>query len=343
MSQRFNFYDIYGYLIPGLTFVTLLWLPFGIINPALVNPSLTAAAALVVVGYIVGQAIVALSGGLMVGKVLRTKDGTSEQPSVVLLNRSDTQIERSLKELIACNVRKRFRLDVRIDEDLSDDPQIRDDRQAAFFLCRVIVNKLTGYAEQFQGLYSMSSGLTIVFALGFFYLIGWVAAYYLRSPIGISVAYPIAWVLLIATVVLAARVALASTARRPNIGAPNSRPQPEEPKSRARSNDVDAAATPSRRAQKGKPRLRSLQTRTAGIASLLFGLLLTCCAYLLGTRIAIPCDRVAAFPAIAALCLAASFRFYSQYRHFATEFAKAVWKYFPAAADTSAIGTPSTD
>lgn len=32
MIERFNFYDIYGYLLPGATLVGLLWLPFGIIT-----------------------------------------------------------------------------------------------------------------------------------------------------------------------------------------------------------------------------------------------------------------------------------------------------------------------
>jgi len=28
--SKFNFYDIYGYLVPGLVLLTLLWLPYGL-------------------------------------------------------------------------------------------------------------------------------------------------------------------------------------------------------------------------------------------------------------------------------------------------------------------------
>ena len=32
MINKFNFYDIYGYLLPGLVLLTLLWLPYGLIT-----------------------------------------------------------------------------------------------------------------------------------------------------------------------------------------------------------------------------------------------------------------------------------------------------------------------
>ena len=31
MVEKFNFYDIYGYLLPGLVLIGLFWLPFGLI------------------------------------------------------------------------------------------------------------------------------------------------------------------------------------------------------------------------------------------------------------------------------------------------------------------------
>lgn len=31
MIQRFNFYDIYGYLVPGVVLLTAFWLPFGLV------------------------------------------------------------------------------------------------------------------------------------------------------------------------------------------------------------------------------------------------------------------------------------------------------------------------
>lgn len=31
MVEKFNFYDIYGYLIPGLVLIGLLWVPIGLL------------------------------------------------------------------------------------------------------------------------------------------------------------------------------------------------------------------------------------------------------------------------------------------------------------------------
>jgi hypothetical protein len=274
VSERFNFYDIYGYLIPGLTLVTLLWLPFGIIQPSSLNAGLGAAAAAVLVGYIVGHFVAATAGGLISAKTARSKDGQPAFPSIVLLNPSDDKLNPELKTRLAKNVAASFSLDLHVGEEADD--HIGNIRQAAFFLCRPVVNKITAYPEQFEGLYAMMSSVAIDFALGFAYMLGWTAACYVNFADATLVAYAGIALALLAVVAFAVR-----DARTPR-------------------NAVSALA-----------------------------LLFFCCAYVLGLQTAIPPDRMPVFPIIAALCLAASFRFKSQYRYFANEFAKAVWTYFP--------------
>ena len=55
MIDRFNFYDIYGYLLPGLVLSALLGLPLALIAGKLPPAELGSALAAVVLGYVVGQ------------------------------------------------------------------------------------------------------------------------------------------------------------------------------------------------------------------------------------------------------------------------------------------------
>ncbi len=55
MIDRFNFYDVYGYLLPGLALVALFGLPGLMIVEELPSSELVSALAAVAVGYVVGQ------------------------------------------------------------------------------------------------------------------------------------------------------------------------------------------------------------------------------------------------------------------------------------------------
>lgn len=55
MISKFNFYDIYGYFLPGLVVLTLLWLPFGVIDRALPAGELFTALPAIPFAYIVGH------------------------------------------------------------------------------------------------------------------------------------------------------------------------------------------------------------------------------------------------------------------------------------------------
>jgi hypothetical protein len=54
MIPNLNFYDIYGYLIPGLTLAIVLRLPYGLITGSWPESSWTSALIAVVIGYVLG-------------------------------------------------------------------------------------------------------------------------------------------------------------------------------------------------------------------------------------------------------------------------------------------------
>ena len=61
MIERFNFYDIYGYLLPGATLVGLLWLPFGIITGVWPTAQLSEAVFVLVFSYVIGHVLHTIS------------------------------------------------------------------------------------------------------------------------------------------------------------------------------------------------------------------------------------------------------------------------------------------
>jgi hypothetical protein len=126
--QRFNFYDVYGYLIPGLALVALLWLPSAAVEHHLQDAKIEWVAAALAVAYVVGHL---------------------------------------LQNLAANAVEIKFVRDAEVDK-----------RNAVFALCRPIINRRTPYAEQQQGLYTMSRGLYVAFALCATYMLGWIIATY---------------------------------------------------------------------------------------------------------------------------------------------------------------------
>jgi hypothetical protein len=55
VNIKFNFYDIYGFALPGFLLVAILWLPFGLIQKSWPDPELSSALIGVVLVYIAGH------------------------------------------------------------------------------------------------------------------------------------------------------------------------------------------------------------------------------------------------------------------------------------------------
>lgn len=57
MIERFNFFDIYAYLLPGAAFLGLMWLPFGIVGGKWPSADLSSALFSLIAAYIVGHVL----------------------------------------------------------------------------------------------------------------------------------------------------------------------------------------------------------------------------------------------------------------------------------------------
>jgi len=199
MIQRFNFYDVYGYLIPGLAIVALLWLPSAVITHTWQNEKLEWLAVAAAVAYIIGHVIQNLGANAVSAKVVKNVDGKASYPSTAMLDPEDRHLDPDIKQRVQGNVFSWFGIDVAIAQ--KADGPIAKRRSAAFSLCRPIVNARTAYAEQYEGLYTMSRGLFIAFLLGASYMAGWAAACS-RLPSVLQLAYSVMILTLLALIVL---------------------------------------------------------------------------------------------------------------------------------------------
>ncbi len=178
MIEKFNFYDIYGYLLPGLAFLTLLWLPFGIFEHVWPASQISSAIAALGFAYIVGNLLQTLAGQSIPSRFKDT-NGLVRYPSNFVLDASDHTFSTDFKKLIGDRAKHKLNIDVSIGD---PDEKVRSEtdrrRREAFFLARGVLIKegLAKYTEQFEGMYSLMRGLAAAFALGSIYITGWAAS-----------------------------------------------------------------------------------------------------------------------------------------------------------------------
>lgn len=177
MIQNFNFYDIYGYLFPGLILLGVLWLPFGLIEGQWPKAELLSAFVAAVVGYITGHIIQTLARNAS-PPMIKDSEGDKRYPSDVLLDKDDRVLSGDLKNQLAASIKEFFNIDVRVELEGKEAKELKGlslQRRDAFFLCRdvLITTKTISYAEQLQGMYALMMGLTVAFALGASYHLGW--------------------------------------------------------------------------------------------------------------------------------------------------------------------------
>lgn len=94
-------------------------------------------------------------------------------PSQTVLDENNRKIPKEGKDKIVEAVRKEFQLELGIADCTGG---FDGNRQTAFELARqrLSLEKLQSYAEQFQGMYSLTRGLVVAFSTGAFYYAGWV-------------------------------------------------------------------------------------------------------------------------------------------------------------------------
>jgi len=176
MIERFNFFDVYGYLLPGGLLMVLTWLPFGLISgrwPSADWPETVAAAG---VAYIIGHLLRALSKAAFPEK-FADKNGNLRYPSDLLVDERDDHVLPthklgSLKYVIAEKIGERFGIDIMISAHWS--PELGLDRNVAFLKCRSVLTKANAakYAEQQQGMYELTRGVGAAFMLAVFLYAG---------------------------------------------------------------------------------------------------------------------------------------------------------------------------
>lgn len=179
MNIKFNFYDIYGFALPGFLLVALLWLPFGLIQENWPSPQLSSALIGIILVYIAGHLLQTVAG-----LVLPSSLPDGRFPSSVFLDRGDPTFTDMVKERLATKINDTFGLDVRLDPPVNatvtDEQRKQVDyvRNDAFYLCRstLIKSKTVVYAEQFEGLYALMRGLSAGFAVAVVYYLGWAYA-----------------------------------------------------------------------------------------------------------------------------------------------------------------------
>ena len=90
MIKQFNFYDIYGYLLPGMLLFALLWLPTGILTQSWPDQDLSKALFLAVLTYITGHILQTIASSVVPSTVLdRVKQ--RRFPSELLLDKSNAK------------------------------------------------------------------------------------------------------------------------------------------------------------------------------------------------------------------------------------------------------------
>jgi len=179
ITGKLDFYDILGYLVPGLVLVGLLSLPFGLITGTWPSTSLTSAVLYLVGAHIVGHI---LQGFLRVWEIvpeIKDDKGKLRAPSSVLLDESP----KSLAPAIRAKIRKLTNKFWEIPKtpglnDGSWDDVPDSERAAAFLQARnlLLQAKKQSYFEQFQGKYALMGGMTAGLAIASVYYAGWAFA-----------------------------------------------------------------------------------------------------------------------------------------------------------------------
>lgn len=166
MINKFNFYDVYGYLIPGLVVLTLLWLPYGMLTGKWPSDAKLVTALLAIpLAYVTGHLLRSLE---VFRSTVKDSKGNSRYPNDVLLDADDTNFSYEFKELLAAKIWEKFHIEVAAEQSpLVARADVAGRRKDAFFLCRsaLIEGKSASYGEQFEGMYSLARGLAAAFLM----------------------------------------------------------------------------------------------------------------------------------------------------------------------------------
>jgi hypothetical protein len=109
--KNFNFYDVYGFFLPGFVLIALLWLPFGLIDKTWPEAEFSSALAAVIFGYVVGHVLQTIAHHA-IPSTIAAADGKRRYPSNVFLDNDDNTLSIEFKERLANQIKKEFDIDV---------------------------------------------------------------------------------------------------------------------------------------------------------------------------------------------------------------------------------------
>jgi hypothetical protein len=181
MIPNLNFYDVYGYLIPGLVLAVLFWLPHGLIGRLYPTADWSSALVAVVVGYVLGHIVQALARNAIPSATMGGRF-----PSEALLDKDNKNLSTDVKTRLRADIKRLAAIDVRTDVPRKKvTKEIRRQRRDGFYFCRdsLLTGKDTTYSEQIQGMYALTLGLTMGFLLAAPYHIGWALSGLARARI----------------------------------------------------------------------------------------------------------------------------------------------------------------
>ena len=168
MIERFNFYDVYGYLLPGVLLFSLAWIPMGVLTSIWPPAELSSAVLVLALAYVVGHILHSLSEAALPFEFKdMTKEKNKRVPSDLLLDNKKQVLVNSFIGLrdLADQIRRDFKLDVQEESDWSK--ELANLRAGVFFRCRNVLvrQKAAGYAEQQQGMYVLMRAAAAAFLL----------------------------------------------------------------------------------------------------------------------------------------------------------------------------------
>lgn len=285
MIDRFNFYDVYGYLVPGLAILGLAWLPFALLSHSFPQNELLSAVAVLAFGYVVGHLLQNIATNALPSQFADER-GNQRRPSDLLLDSSNRSFTDDVKRNIGGKVKDCFSIDLSNGRD--GEEALSRSRNQAFLMARgvLIKEELVTYAEQFEGLYAMMRGMSAACFLGSLYFFCWGLAIFKNQCLW-RTAVILCWAALVTPIV----VALIRNAR------------PVDDSQRYRLDKVTLGSM-------------ALAVSSGG--------------YLLAFHRISSVAYAKVFFIVGSICLFLMLRFYLEYRHFAFEFARVVWREFAA-------------
>ncbi|HKD80404.1 MAG TPA: hypothetical protein VKH81_11975 [Candidatus Angelobacter sp.] len=175
ITGKFDFYDVLGYLVPGLALLGLVILPFGLIRGTWPPTSLTSAVFFLVGAHILGHILQGLLRTWEIVPLIRDKKGKMRSPSAVLLD-DDHQSLAPIRTKIGELTHKFWGIPGKEGSAVKSWTKTSDaDRDAAFLQARnlLLQSKKQSYFEQFQGKYALMGGMAASLLVAALYYAGW--------------------------------------------------------------------------------------------------------------------------------------------------------------------------